>query len=289
MGRKVQYSDQFWTSPDGLRLHFRDYAGPKGKAPILCIPGLTRNARDFEALAERIGGERRVICVDLRGRGESEHAKDSASYTPQTYLADLEALLAAQKIKHVIAIGSSLGGLLTMKLAAAKPGRVIAAVLNDVGPVVEAAGLVRIKGFVGRSNGWPTWVHAARALAEQQGDVYPDFELLDWLALAKRLHRLSSQGRIVPDYDNAIADPLRSLAPQEATDLWPAWDAMGTAPTLVVRGGLSDILSAATAKEMVKRRPTAKLVTLARVGHAPTLDEPAARRAIDALLKSCQK
>jgi pimeloyl-ACP methyl ester carboxylesterase len=281
------YSDGYWQSPDGLKLHYRDYPGSADRPPIICIPGLTRNARDYAALAERLSGTWRVICVDLRGRGESEHAQDPATYNPLVYAHDVEALLTELSLDRIVCFGTSLGGLVSMLLAMAKPGRVAGVLLNDVGPVVESAGLDRIKAYVGRFQSWLTWVHAARGLQESQGHVYPDYDLVDWIAMAKRLNRLTSQGRVVPDYDMKIAEPIRDPAPGAGdVDLWPAWDAFGDAPSLVVRGALSDILSAETAREMVKRRPSAKLVTVSNVGHAPSLDEPQAMKAIDALLKS---
>jgi pimeloyl-ACP methyl ester carboxylesterase len=277
-----QYVDGWWTSADGLQLHYRDYSGTKSLPPVICIPGLTRNARDFSHVAERIAQRRRVICVDLRGRGESEFA-DPETYTPVTYAADIAVLVAQLKIRRFVAIGTSLGGVVTMLLAAAKPGRIVGAVINDIGPVVEAAGLERIKANVGRAQSWPTWVHAARDLSEIQREIYPRYGLIEWIALAKRLFKVNAQGRVVPDYDPRIAEPLRADGPP--ADLWPIWQAMGDVPVTLLRGALSDILSPATAKEMVKRLPSAKLVTVSDVGHAPALDEASAMRAIDALLK----
>lgn len=278
----MQYTDGYWWSADGLRLHYRDYAGPKSKPPILCIPGLTRNARDFEHVAQRLAGERRVICVELRGRGESGYAKTPDSYAPITYVQDIEALLSELKIKKFVALGTSLGGIVTMLLAAAKKGRVVGALLNDIGPVIESAGVDRIRGAVGKAQSWPTWVHAARDLAELQGAIYPHYTLVEWVAMAKRLYRLTTAGRIVPDYDAKIAEAMR--APAGPVDLWPAYEALGDVPVTILRGDLSDILSAETAKAMVKRLPRAKLVTVQQVGHAPVLDEPQSVRAIDALL-----
>lgn len=285
MAGVMQHKDGWWQSSDGLRLHFRDYAGPKDRLPVLCIPGLTRNARDFDPVAQRIAGARRVICVELRGRGESAFAAEAQSYNPLTYLGDLEALLTELKLKKFIAIGTSLGGILTMLLAASKAGRVAGALINDIGPVIESDGLDRIKSQVGRTQSWLTWVHAARDLAEMQAAIYPGYDLVQWIALAKRLFKLSPNGRIVPDYDARIAEPLRGGG-APAADLWPAWDALGDVPVTLLCGALSDILSAKTARDMVKRLPNAKLVTISNVGHAPALDEAASLRAIDALLKA---
>lgn len=285
MGSLVQYSDGYWTSKDGLRLHYRDYPGSKSRPPIICIPGLTRNARDFEHVAKRLAGDWRVICVELRGRGESDHAKDPMTYVPASYVEDMELLLAELKIKKFVSISTSLGGLVTMLLAAAKPGRVVGALLNDIGPVLDPRGLARIRSGVGRSYTWPTWIHAARDLGDQQRVVYPSYTLEDWLAYAKRVCRLTKQGRVVFDHDLRIAEPLKA-DPGVAVDLWPIYEALGDAPVAILRGGLSDLLSEATAKDMARRLPNAKLTTVSGVGHAPALNEPAATRAIGALLKA---
>lgn len=284
MGTKAQYTDGYWWSNDGLRLHYRDYPGDKSRPPIICIPGLTRNARDFEQVARRLSGDWRVICVDLRGRGESAYAKDPMTYVPLTYVQDIEALLVELKIKRFVAIGTSLGGLITMLLAGLKPGRIAGALLNDIGPELEAKGLDRIRSTTGRTLNWPTWVHAAREIGEMQAAVYPKYTLEDWIVYAKRVCRLTQQGRIVLDYDMRISEPMKLQS--EAFDLWPSYDALGAAPVAILRGGLSDLFSEATAKEMVKRLPNAKLTTVAGVGHAPALDEPAATRAMGALLKA---
>lgn len=276
-----------WQSADRLTLRARDHAGDQTRTPVLCLPGLTRNARDFEDLAAAIAPTRRVICPDLRGRGDSDYARDAASYAPATYCDDIERLLEAEAITRFIAIGTSLGGLLTMMLAAGGPDRVVGAVLNDIGPVIEPAGLERIRDYVGQGRSHETWMHAARALQEAQGAIYPDFTAADWLRLAKRLMVVGSGGRIVFDYDMAIAEPIETAddaAP--APDLWPMFDALAGRPLLVIRGERSDILSAQTAQAMAARHDRVDLLTLPRVGHAPTLDEPEARAAILRLLEA---
>lgn len=278
------YDNRWWQSADGVTLHARDYAGGNDRPPILCLPGLTRNARDFEVLAERLAGDWRVIAVDFRGRGESGAAKDPASYVPATYVADVEALLAELGIARFVAVGTSLGGLVTMMLAAGGPARIAGALLNDVGPAIEPAGLQRIRGYVGRASSFPTWMHAARAVADANRDVYPEFRIQDWLAMAKRLYRLKSSGKIVLDYDLKIAEPFRTAGGAAPPDLWPALDALRGAPVLIVRGERSDVLSPATAARMAAALPAAELVTVPATGHAPTLAEPAAAAAIDRLL-----
>lgn len=278
------YDNRWWQSADGVRLHARDYPGGGDRPPIICLPGLTRNARDYQALAERLAGAWRVIAVDFRGRGESGAAKDPASYVPQTYVVDVLAMLAGLGIDRFVAVGTSLGGLVTMMLATAGPGRIAGAVLNDVGPEIEAAGLQRIRGYVGRASSFPTWMHAARAVAEANREVHPRFGIEDWLRMAKRLYRLTSSGKIVLDYDLKIAEPFRTADGAAAPDLWPALDGLRGAPVLIVRGALSDVLSPATAARMAETLPAAELVTIPESGHAPTLGEAEAIEAIDRLL-----
>ncbi len=279
------FADGYWWSNDGLRLHYRDYPGRPDRPPILCIPGLTRNARDFAALAERLAGDWRLICVDLRGRGESAFAKDPMTYVPLTYLQDVEALIDQLALKRFVAFGTSLGGIVTMLLAGTGPGRIAGALLNDVGPVLDPRGLARIGGYVGRGSNWPTWLHAARALAENNAPIYPDYKLEDWLAMAKRLCRLNNSGRVVLDYDMRIAEPFRASGATLDFDLWPAFEALRGVPGLLVRGALSDLLAEDAAAEMMARLPEFRQLTVPGVGHAPTLDEPDVAPAIDRLLE----
>ena len=280
----AEFEDRHWTSEDGLRLHYRDYAGPEDKSPVVCIPGLTRNARDFEMLASRLAARRRVLCLDLRGRGDSAYAKDPATYVPPNYVSDLEALLDQTGIARFVAVGTSLGGLVTMLFATRHAGRLAGAVFNDVGPEVSGAGLARIGGYVGQGRSFETWMHAARALEESQGEMFPDFAVSDWLTLAKRAMILGSNGRIVFDYDMKIAEPLATPANAAPPDLWPCWRVLAGRPVLVLRGAMSDILAPQTAARMIAEVPEAELVTLPRIGHAPTLDEPLAVAAIERLL-----
>ena len=282
----ASYSDGFWWSNDGLRLHYRDYAGPSDRPALLCLPGLTRNARDFEPLAGRLSGQWRLICPDLRGRAESAYAKDPMSYVPLTYVHDLERLLTDLNLTRFVAVGTSLGGIITMLMAATRADRLAGAVLNDIGPTIEPAGLDRIRGYVGAGGGHATWVHAARAVEDANRDVYPDYDLGQWLAMAKRLYRVSSSGRIILDYDMRIAEPLRVPGGEAGVDLWPVMAGFRSCPTLILRGEHSDILSAATAARMVRDiGDMAEYVDVPRVGHAPLLDEPASIAAIEKLLE----
>ncbi|WP_428027660.1 alpha/beta fold hydrolase [Altererythrobacter sp.] len=280
------YSDRYWTSSDGLKLHYRDYPGPEGAslAPVLCMHGLTRNSRDFAELAEHISRHRRVIVPEMRGRGMSDYASDSATYNPVVYVADVEALLAEQEIDRFVAIGTSLGGLMTMLLAAKLPGKLAGAVLNDIGPQVETSGIERIAGYVGHGGSFPTWMHAARALEEVHGHAFPKYTLDQWLEMAKRTLVVGQNGRISFDYDMAIAEPFKEVDNAVPPDLWPAFDALKEVPLLLLRGALSDLISQGAVDKMTSRHSDMKAVTVADVGHAPMLDEPEALTAIDELL-----
>lgn len=285
----ASWVDNYWSSSDGLRLHYRDYAGgdahlPIRRPPIVCIPGLTRNARDFEAVAERLAGAWRLICVDLRGRGESDHARDAGDYCPPVYVRDLEELIAELGLDRLILFGTSLGGLLTMLLALNGSSRISGALLNDIGPEIDPIGLDRIRGYVGRSQSWPTWLHAARHFAEAQGHIYPRWKGDDWLAHAKRLCRISASGRIILDYDLRIAEPLKAAGGEAGADMWQVFAALRGVPSLVLRGEYSDILAPATLARMAAENPAMEAVVVPNVGHAPTLEEPEAVAAIERLL-----
>ena len=281
---EAAFADGEWQSADGLTLHYRDYPGRDDRPPILCIPGLTRNARDFEPVADAFGGEWRVICLDLRGRGQSDYAKDPANYTPMMYVADVEALLEQLGLKKVVALGTSLGGIVAMLVAMRQPTVLAGVILNDVGPEIEPAGLARIREYVGQGRSFPTWMHAARALREQWASAYPDFQIADWLRVSKRLMVVGSGGRIAFDYDMKIAERFAEPGGAAPADLWPAFRALADRPVLAIHGELSDILSARTLRRMVHELPEMRTLEIPRTGHAPTLEEPEAQRAIADLL-----
>lgn len=269
------HENRWWWSHDGLRLHCRDYGGgADGRPPILCLPGLTRSARDFAELAERLSPEWRVMALSFRGRGGSGYARDPMTYVPLAYVQDVGALLRDQGIGRFVAVGTSLGGIVAMLLSGVERGRIAGALLNDVGPELDPRGVGRIRGYVGRASTQPTWMHAARCVREWNAEAYPRFGVDDWLAMAKRLYRLNPAGKIVLDYDLKIAEPFRVPGAEAGPDMWRALDGLADAPTLVVRGALSDVLSAEVARRMVERLAHAELVEVPDVGHAPLLTEP---------------
>ncbi len=284
------YQHRYWTAPDGLKLHYRDYAGPEGatKAPVLCLHGLTRNSRDFAPLAAQIADTRRVIVPEMRGRGLSEYAKDTASYNPLVYIADVKALLEDQGITRFVSIGTSMGGLMTMLMAAQDASLFSGVVLNDIGPQLDPDGLSRIGGYVGQGGSFPSWMHAARAQKSVHHAAFPDYSLDQWLEMAKRTLIVGQNGRLTYDYDMGIAEPFKQPGNAAPPDLWPAFEALKDVPTVLVRGGLSDLLSEEIAGKMAQVHGDLTLATVPRVGHAPMLDEAEATTAINALLERVQ-
>ena len=277
------WRDRYWTSRDGLKLHYRDYDGPADQPPLLCLHGLTRNSRDFEEFAARYEGEWRVIAPDFRGRGMSEHDPDPANYSPAVYADDILKLLDQLGIADAVFVGTSLGGLVTMLLAYTDEERIAAAVLNDVGPELNEAGLERIETYVGKPVLFADWDDAAARIADRQAVAHPTFTRADWLRFAHRVCRQTKAG-VEFDYDMAIAENFHRTRGLPAVDAWPFYRALAGRPLLIVRGELSDLLSPGTAERMRAAIPGAELVTVPAVGHAPELTEPKARTAINRLL-----
>lgn len=277
------YRDGFFTVKDGLRLHYRDYPGPFEGPPLLCLPGLTRNARDFAEFAERMSPAYRVLCLEFRGRGESAHDPQPERYLPVTYAHDTIALLDHVGVAQAVFVGTSLGGLVTMLVAVLDEDRIAAAILNDVGPVVDERGLERIRNYVGRgTTGFSTWAEAAAAVRAYQGGLPASWSEEQWQALARRLSSERGDGIIHLDYDPAIAEPFRSST--SPIDMWPMFDALARKPVLVLRGEHSDLLTAECLAAMDSRSQTVTTVTVPGMPHPPELNEPESVAAIDAFL-----
>ena len=276
------FADGYYIVRDGLKLHYRDYAGSAEMPPLLCLPGLTRNVRDFADFAERYAPEFRVLALEFRGRGESDYDLLPARYIPLTYAGDVIELLDQLGIARAIFVGTSLGGLVTMTIAAVAPQRIAAAILNDVGPELSREGLNRIKSYVGKDTRFESWDEAARAIAAN----HPNFDGYthdDWVRMARRTAR-EEAGEIRFDYDMAIAQPFNTPGPTPRVDMWPLFVALAQGPLLVIRGENSELLSAEAAEKMAGVAPDAKFMVVPGVGHAPDLSEPEAIAAIDEFL-----
>lgn len=287
----VDFEERIVASVDGLALYARDYAAlaPETGLPVICLHGLTRNSRDFDVIAPRIAAcGRRVIAPDVRGRGKSANDPDPAHYVPAVYAQDIVALMDKLAIPRAVFVGTSMGGIITMVTAAIAPDRVAAAVLNDIGIRVDAAGLARIAGYVGRGQPVRTWAEAANAVRAIAGDIYPS-RLDDdafWLAFAQRTFRQREDGLIETDYDPHIALALAAAGDAPPPDMTPLFNALAGKRVLLVHGALSDLLTPAIIEDMRKLRPDLSTVDVESVGHAPMLDEP---EAWDALLSFLAK
>jgi pimeloyl-ACP methyl ester carboxylesterase len=285
MGEAVMadFADRYYTSADGIKLHYRDYAGPHERPPILCIPGLTRNARDFEPVADCYAGQWRVIAVDLRGRGGSAFDPDPANYAPPVYVADVLKLLDQLGIADAVFVGTSLGGLCTMLLAESDPDRIAGALLNDIGPVIDQAGIDRIGDYVGQDRRFASWEEAISEVSANHGTTFPKWGADEWERFVRRICR-EEKGDVRFDYDMALADNFKRAAGKPQIDFWPYYRALEGRPVTILRGAHSDLLSAETAEAMVSALDDAELVTVPDVGHTPNFEEPESEAALDRLL-----
>jgi pimeloyl-ACP methyl ester carboxylesterase len=279
-------SERFFESADGLRLFYRDHAphSPNGRLPVICLPGLTRNSRDFTEVAGRLNAAgRRVLCADLRGRGLSQHDSNWKNYHPGTYVGDVLRLLEHAGEGRAVFLGTSLGGILTMMMAALKPDAVAAAILNDVGPEVAPEGLARIASYVGRHAPPRNWDEAVAIVRSTYEVSLPGLSDAQWELHARRSY---SEADGVPrlDMDPMIGEAVRGAPAAAAPDLWPLYGALRDVPTLAIRGATSDILAPATFERMRREKPDLVRVEVPDRGHVPLLDEPACVAAIDAFL-----
>lgn len=279
------YAERRWTSPDGLSLFARDYAPADGPArlPVIAIHGLTRNSADFEVIAALIAQSgRRVLAIDVRGRGRSDRAPDPMTYTPDVYARDVVALMEQAGIDKAVFLGTSMGGIITMALTALRPKAIAAAILNDVGPELAVEGLTRIAAYTGQPVEIATWDDATAYAKRINETAFPHYTDADWAAFARRVFREGTEGAPVLDYDPDISAPIRAGGSKALIpNLWPFFRALARKkPTLLVRGATSDLLSPAIADRMRKAAPTLAYAEVPGVGHAPMLDEPEARAAI---------
>lgn len=281
-GAKVEaagHEDVFFSASDGLRLHAADYgrgnSATRERLPIVCLPGLTRNTRDFDDLAQLLSADakapRRVVSFDYRGRGQSGWDKDPSRYNITIEAEDVLTGMAVLGLEHAIFIGTSRGGLIMHVLAATRPGVMAAGVLNDIGPVIEGAGLAQIKAYLSRMPEPKTWADAAQILSEAHSRSFPALTEADWGDFARAIY-VEREGKLVSDYDPKLLDALKGIdLSTPLPTLWPQFEGLGRMPLMALRGEHSTLLSPETLNEMKHRVPALQTHTVAGHGHAPIL------------------
>jgi len=276
------FQPRWFRSQDDLLLYGRDY-GPAGAGlPVLCLGGLTRNSKDFHDLALRHAPRRRVLAPDYRGRGLSARDADWRNYRPETYVGDILDFLTVLGVERAVVVGTSMGGLLAMGLAALRPTLVAGVIINDIGPEVEGDGYRRILDYIATDRPQPDWPSAIAALRE----MFPTLAFptpAKWQRMAEASYRRGDDGLLHYDWDPALARGLANESGQ-LPDLWAYYRGLGSRPALALRGMLSDVLSEVTFDRMAAEKPDLVRVEVAGAGHVPSLDEPEAEKAIDEFL-----
>jgi pimeloyl-ACP methyl ester carboxylesterase len=285
------FASAFVTAQDGLTLHVRRYGSRHTSArSIVCLPGLARTAADFHLLAAALAADpdnpRLVLALDYRGHGQSQYDRHSNNYTIRVALADLSAVLAALEITSAIFVGTSFGGVLAMMLAVLPPIAVAGVILNDIGPVIEPRGLVRIKQYVGKLPVPRTLEEGAEILRWWFNAQFPKLAPQDWIAFAQRTWR-EHRGALMPNHDLKLARALRGVSLERLPTLWDQFDALAHIPLMVIRGANSDMLASTTVNAMLARRGQLEVVVVPDQGHAPLLAEPKVIRRIAAFVASC--
>jgi pimeloyl-ACP methyl ester carboxylesterase len=268
----------FLSAPDGLRLHARCYGRRSASAlPVVCLPGLARTAEDFETLAVALAGDvehpRRVIALDYRGRGLSDYDRDPGNYSFHIELADVLAVMTALDVMPAVIVGTSRGGILAMLLGALRPSALAGVVLNDIGPVIEPKGLMRIRGYVGKLPQPTSFTEGAEILRRLFSAQFPKLAHEDWLAAAHRTFK-EQDGALVPTYDVRLMKTLEGVDFEKPfPPLWKEFDALAHVPVMCVRGANSDLLTAETVEAMRARRSAMETIEVPDQGHAPLLAE----------------
>lgn len=274
----------FFESHDGLKLYYRDFGADKPGTPIICLPGLTRNSRDFEDLAHYLSDRRRVITCDFRGRGYSEYDEHWENYHPLTYVQDTWTLLDLLGIDKIIVVGTSLGGLCAMVMATTQGDRVAGVVMNDIGPEINPAGIERVKEYTGRVPPVSSWDEAAEQSKEIYGEWLPGLSDEDWNRMAWRAYRENEKGIPHLDMDPNIGEAVRKVGAQKG-DPWALFDSLRDKPVTLLWGVMSDILTQDIIEKMTARKPDLNVVAVPNRGHVPLLNEPECLAALDAFLE----
>lgn len=282
-----QFRDVFCRSADGLKLHAKTIGPETGSAlPVLCLPGLTRTADDFDDIARALATDtkapRKVIAMDYRGRGLSDYDPDPAKYTVPVELGDVLTIAASLGISRAILLGTSRGGLISMALAAVQPQLMAGVILNDIGPALEISGLMKIKGYIANPPERRTWDEASRGLKDLFGSAFPSLSDAEWMAWTRRAFREKADGGLERTYDLKLSHALDGLDPASPLpQAWDLFDKLAGIPLMLIHGGLSDLLSPEGVRDMAARRPDIDLVEVPDQGHAPLLaDGPTVGRIV---------
>jgi pimeloyl-ACP methyl ester carboxylesterase len=284
------YETRFVTATDGLKLHVRVWGAHNRDAiPVVCLPGLTRTVADFDGLAHTLAHDpaqpRRVLALDYRGRGASNHDRNPQNYNVAVELADVVTVVSELNAIPAIYIGTSRGGILTMLLAATRPELIAGAILNDIGPVIAPEGLMRIKSYVGKMPEPDAFETGADILRDLFSAQFPKLTARDWLAAARQTWR-EVNGRLVLTYDARLSETLMDVDPaQPLPTMWEPFDALAGVPLMVIRGANSDLLSAETVQAMKARRPDMDVIEVPDQGHPPHLGDKALTSRIGAFVK----
>ena len=280
------YEERWFAATDGLRLYYRDYPNASARTPVLCLPGLTRNSRDFEPLASVISRTRRVVSPDLRGRGHSQYDPDWRNYHPGQYAADLWRMLDRLHFDRVIVIGTSLGGWMAMLLNHQRRDRVTAAVMNDIGPEADPDGIARIVATAGRLDIVASLAEAIEQAKSVYSIAFPDWNEDQWRVYTESTYRVLDDGRFELNFDRSIGHAAREGVSGLEVDPWAMFDDLAGVPTLLIHGVLSDILTQPIIDKMRRRKPDLRVAQVRNRGHAPLLDEQEAVDAITSFLDS---
>jgi pimeloyl-ACP methyl ester carboxylesterase len=288
------FTSLFISARDGLKLHARDY-GPLAATtlPVVCLPGFARTAADFHELALALANDeakpRRVLAVDYRGRGRSEYDRDWKNYDIRVELDDLMQLLVATGIEGAVFVGTSRGGLLTMAMGAARPGVIKGVVMNDIGPVIDARGLLRIRGYVGKLPMPRSFAEGAEILKRLSDQQFPQFGDAEWDMMARRTWT-DRDGQMRSDYDPNLMKVLEELDLETPLPvLWNYFDGLAAVPVLAIRGANSDLMAEKTLAEMGERHPDCEVFTAPGQGHAPLLGSKDMVRRIGRLVARAER